>query len=299
MVKAAANMSTAHEALSPLASGRLQNTSDQTPIIDECRQDAAAPMPPQPLAQSEPEPASSVFSLFAARTMVIIPAHNEEECVGNVVRRLRERGFHHIRVVDNGSTDRTFQAAQKAGANAIHHPGTGYGLACWVGSLDLPEVIEWLLFCNADASDDFSAYDRFAELADAHDLILGARTHPNDRRHMSAPQRFGNWLAPALIHLLWGHRFDDLGPQRAIRVSALSKVRMSERGFGWTVEMQVRAVEQGLRIAEIPVRSFPRPAGRSKISGNVRGSLAAGWVILTTIARLRLTPLRTVGLRSP
>ncbi|MFQ3670404.1 MAG: glycosyltransferase family 2 protein [Verrucomicrobiia bacterium] len=223
---------------------------------------------------------------FAARTLVIIPAHNEEECVGDVVRRLRTRGFTHIRVVDNGSTDQTAEVAGRAGAEVIQTSGRGYGLACWLGAETVPKDIDWLLFCNADASDDFDAYDRFAELADAHDFILGSRTHPEDRCRMTFPQRLGNWLAPTLIRLLWGRRFADLGPQRAIRVNAFRKLGMRDRGFGWTVEMQVRAVEEGLRIAEIPVRSYPRPAGESKISGNLRGSLAAGLIILRTIAGL-------------
>lgn len=109
---------------------------------------------------------------------------------------------------------------------------------------------------------------------------------------MTLPQRFGNWLAPFLIRLLWRRRFRDLGPQRAIRHEAYQRLHMQDRGFGWTVEMQVRAVEQGLRIAEIPVRAFPRAAGTSKISGNLRNSLAAGRVILTTIARLKFVAKR-------
>lgn len=229
-----------------------------------------------------------MLSDFVHRTLVIIPAHNEESCVGDVVRRLKQIGFPHIRVVDNASTDGTSRVAREAGAEVIFHPSRGYGLACWIGGLRVPEGMEWLLYCNADASDDFDAYGEFARLAPDHDLILGARTHPEDRPNMTMPQRFGNWLAPFLIRKMWGPRFADLGPQRAIRASAYERIRMRDRGFGWTVEMQVRAFEEGLRIAEIPVRTYPRPAGQSKISGNLRGSLAAGAIILTTIARLRL-----------
>lgn len=223
---------------------------------------------------------------FAAQTLVIIPAHNEEECVGDVVSRLRKRGFGCLRVVDNGSSDLTARYARDAGAEVLSISQRGYGLACWHGALDLPDGIEWLLYCNADASDDFDAYDEFARLAPAYDLILGARTHPDDRHVMTAPQRFGNWLAPTLIRLLWGHRFADLGPQRAIRVSAYRRLDMRDRGFGWTVEMQVRALQESLRVAEIPVRTYSRPAGISKISGNLRGSAAAAFVILQTIVRL-------------
>ncbi len=234
----------------------------------------------------KPEVQEPLTLSFAERTLVVIPAHNEEECVGEVVRRLRERGFPRIRVVDNASTDRTAERAAAAGAEVISHPRAGYGLACWIGGLDVPHDIEWLLYLNADASDDLDALDHFAELASHHDFLLGSRTDNESRRQMTRPQRFGNWLAPALIALLWRHRFHDLGPQRAIRVDAYRRLDMRDRGFGWTVEMQVRAVEEKLRIAEIPVRSFPRPAGKSKISGTLRGTVIASIVILRTIARL-------------
>lgn len=208
--------------------------------------------------------------------------------LGAVVRRLRQHGFHRVRVIDNASIDASASVAREAGAEVISIPGRGYGLACWEGAIHIPEGIEWLLYCNADASDDFDAYQQFAKLVPEHDLILGTRNHPDDRRHMTLPQRLGNWLAPFLIKLLWGYHFTDLSPQRAIRVKSYRRLNMRDRGFGWTVEMQVRAVEERLRIAEIPVRTFPRTAGTSKISGNLRGSLAAGLIILQTIGRLAL-----------
>lgn len=228
----------------------------------------------------------SALRSFAVRTLIVIPAHNEVACVGETVRRLRGCGFSIIRVVDNGSRDGTGQAAVQAGAEVIHDARVGYGLACWLGGLDLPADVDWILYCNADGSDDLEALDRFAELAPDHDFILGARTDPRDLATMSRPQRLGNWLAPALIAIFWGRRFADLGPQRAIRVPALARLAMRDRGFGWTVEMQVRAVEEGLRIAEIPVRSHPRVAGISKISGNLRGTIAAGVIILKTLGVL-------------
>jgi hypothetical protein len=116
---------------------------------------------------------------------------------------------------------------------------------------------------------------------------------------MTLPQRFCNWLVPMLINLIWRHRFRDLGPQRAIRVDAYRRLDMQDRSYGWTVEMQVRAVEEGLRIAEIPVRSFERRAGSSKISGTFRGTILAGAVILRTIGvlvwrRVRQRPHRSI-----
>lgn len=235
------------------------------------------------------------YSTFTDSTLVIIPAHNEEDCIADVVRRLKQHGFSRIRVIDNGSTDATADVAREEGAEVISIPGCGYGLACWEGALNLPDGIEWLLYCNADASDDFEVYEKFARLSSDHDLILGARTHPEDRRHMTLPQRFGNWLAPFLIRLLWHRRFADLGPQRAIRADAYGRLHMRDRGFGWTVEMQVRAIEEGLRTTEIPVRTYPRTAGISKISGNLRGSFKAGFIILQTIAKLKILGPPTSG----
>jgi hypothetical protein len=247
----------------------------------------------KPTVLQEARPAAS----FAERTLVIIPAHNEEECVGRVVRRLNARGFHRIRVVSNGSVDHTVKRAAAAGAEVVSHPRSGYGLACWLGGLELPAGIEWLLYCNADASDDLDALDRFAQLAPAYELILGSRTGREARGGMTPPQRLCNWLAPILVYLIWRHRFRDLGPQRAIRVDAYRRLKMRDRSYGWTVEMQVRAVEEGLRIAEIPVRSFPRTAGSSKISGTLHGTLLAGTVILRTIGVLawRRTRSRKAG----
>jgi glycosyltransferase involved in cell wall biosynthesis len=239
----------------------------------------------------EVRPAAS----FAEKTLVIIPAHNEQECVGSVVRRLRARGFFRVRVVDNASTDFSGEEARRAGAEVLFHPHAGYGLACWIGGLDVPAGIEWLLYCNADASDDLDALDHFAQLAPGHDFILGSRTDWETRREMTLPQRFCNWLAPLLIYLIWRYRFRDLGPQRAIRLDAYRLLDMKDRGYGWTVEMQVRAVEERLRIAEIPVRFFPRTAGSSKISGTFRGTILAGAVILRTIAVLAWRRIRTQG----
>jgi len=240
------------------------------------------------LADPTAQPKTSFLDDFASRTLVIIPAHNEEECVAGVVRGLRERGFLRIRVVDNASTDRTAARAAEAGAEVLSHPHAGYGLACWLGGRELPFDIEWLLYCNADASDDLEALERFAALAPDRDLILGCRTRPEDRPTMTCPQRFGNWLAPFLIHLLWRHRFHDLGPQRAIRCDAYRRIHMQDRGFGWTVEMQIKAVRHGLRIAEIAVHYRER-VGVSKITGTVSGTLKAGTKIIYTIFKYLIT----------
>jgi len=229
---------------------------------------------------------SSSLQQFAERTLVIIPAHNEAGSVAQVVTRLRALGFSRVRVVDNGSTDATSENASAAGAEVVRETGIGYGLACWSGGCSMPGNVDWLLYANADASDDYAAYETFAALAPGHDLIIGARTYTEDRDSMTMPQRFGNWLAPFLIQVFWRRKFADLGPQRAIRVNAYQQLDLQDRGFGWTVEMQVRAVEEGLKIIEIPVHTYPRIIGQSKISGNFRGSVMAGLIILSTIGQL-------------
>ena len=221
---------------------------------------------------------------FATRTLVIIPARNEEECIAGIVFGLRERGFPRIRVVDNASTDHTAERATAAGAEVLSHPRAGYGLACWLGGLDVPQGVEWLLYWSGDASDDLDALDEFARFAPENDLLLGCRTCREDRRLMAFPQRFCNWLTPYLIRLIWRYPFRDLGPQRAIRVDAYRRLQIRDRGYGWTLEMQVRAVEEKLRIAEFPVRSFPRAAGSPKISGTWRGTILAGAVIFVPSA---------------
>ncbi len=134
------------------------------------------------------------------------------------------------------------------------------------------------------------------------DLVLGDRqTNKANRPAMTAAQRFGNALATTLIRLGWGHRYADLGPLRMIRIEALDRIAMRDRGFGWTVEMQVRAVELGLRVREVPVRYRNRRGGKSKISGTVSGTIRAGVVIVATISRLfiRCLARRLPDLPSP
>jgi len=159
----------------------------------------------------------------------------------------------------------------------------------------MPDFIQWILFCDGDGSDDMSALNRFLSLCDVSleqqsqycDLILGDRTvTAAGRAALTSVQRFGNELATTLIWIGWGYRYRDLGPLRLIRRSALDQIQMQDRDFGWTVEMQVRAIECGLRICELPVHYHFRQGGRSKISGAIRGSIKAGVAILSTLGRL-------------
>lgn len=222
-----------------------------------------------------------------ANILVIIPALNEETTLGSVIRELQAVGLSRIRVVDNGSHDRTPDVAADAGAEVIQEPIKGYGQACWRGMQDIEPSIEWILFCDADGSDNLSQLPDLLAQRHDYDFILGNRRGTAAGREQLTPvQNFGNWLASTLIHWGWGYRYHDLGPLRLIRRQALEQIHMRDRSFGWTVEMQARAVECELRICELPVSYRPRQGGRSKISGTLSGSFKAGTIILTTLAVL-------------
>lgn len=227
------------------------------------------------------------MSIDPARVTAVIPAFNEAEAVAAVVRGLLARGIGRVRVVDNGSTDATAAVARAAGAEVVAEPRRGYGQACFTGAADLDA--EWILFCDADGSDDLDSIPRLLAAAADHDLVLGdRRATPAGRAAMTPVQNFGNGLATLLLRGMFGARFRDLGPMRLIRRSAYEALAMRDRGFGWTVEMQARAAQLGLRWVELPVPYHRRAAGASKISGTLGGSFRAGTIILATLGRFAL-----------
>jgi glycosyltransferase involved in cell wall biosynthesis len=224
------------------------------------------------------------------RTAVIIPALNEEASVGGVVTGLHNAkipGLGPIIVVDNGSTDRTADVANAAGAIVIHQPERGYGAACLAGMAALPDEANIILFADADGSDVPQDAARLVDAIIRGDagMAIGSRMLGNiEPGAMTWPQRFGNWLAPALVRLIWGVRYTDLGPLRAIRRDVLDRLAMEDRNFGWTIEMQVRAAKFGISTIELPV-GYRKRIGVSKISGTLSGVLGAGTKILYIIAR--------------
>lgn len=244
-----------------------------------------------------PARATVIFPLRTipdAATAVIIPALNEERAVGQVVTNLLQAGIpglHAVIVVDNGSSDHTSQMARAAGAVVVSEPRRGYGQACLAGLKQLPADTNIVLFADADGSDLASDAVRLvSQVVMGHaDLAIGSRmlglVEPGA---MTWPQRFGNWLAPTLIRMVWGTHYTDLGPLRAIRRDSLEMLSMQDRNFGWTVEMQVRAARLGLRITELPV-GYRRRIGISKISGTLSGVLKAGTKILYVVAREAFT----------
>jgi len=222
---------------------------------------------------------------------VIIPALNEERSVGRVISALPDT-VDKVIVCDNGSTDATASVARNAGATVVTELERGYGAACLAAADAVSADTDILLYIDADFSDypEESTLLLDPIIDERADLVIGSRTRTKESRAALTPlARFGNWLAPALIQLLWNVRYTDLGPFRAIRYSAYQRLNMRDRNFGWTVEMQIRAAHLGLRAAEVPVSYRPR-IGVSKISGTISGSLKAGVKILYLIAREALTP---------
>ncbi len=222
-------------------------------------------------------------------TLVVIPAFNEEKSIGSVVRALKCLHLENIQVVDNASTDATAEKAREAGAAVMSEPRRGYGNACLKGYKRISEDIEWILFCDGDGSDDLTMVPEFLRVSRDYSFILGNRRwSQKGRKAMTIAQNLGNGLAVTLIRLGWGFRYRDLGPLRLIRRKSLEKIDMRDRNYGWTVEMQIRAIEEKLSVCELEVGYYPRKGGRSKISGTVSGTLKAGSKILWTILRFYL-----------
>jgi glycosyltransferase involved in cell wall biosynthesis len=224
-----------------------------------------------------------------ARVAAIIPALNEEEAISRVLEELPRNLVSTVIVVDNGSTDCTAEAAKSHGATVVSEPRRGYGRACLAGIAALPNDIEIVLFLDADGSDyPEDAQHLLEPIARSEaDLVIGSRVL--GRREAGAllrHQELANRAFTGLIRLLYRHRYTDLGPFRAIRRASLEKLQMHDPNFGWTVEMQVKALRHGLRVKEVPVRYRQRRAGKSKISGNWIRSTAAGCKIVWTTLRL-------------
>ncbi len=225
---------------------------------------------------------------------VLIPAWNEEKALPLVLANLPKMWVRQVIVCDNGSTDKTPEVAKAAGAIVVSQPERGYGNACLAGmryleNLPPSEQPEIVVFLDGDYSDFPEELPNVVApiLNDGKDLVIGSRRLGGmEPGAMTIPQQFGNWLAPAMIRLFYGYRFSDLGPFRAIRWDKLKALGMCDKNFGWTVEMQVRAAKMKLHCAEVPVRYRKRAAGHSKVSGTIRGTVLAGWKIVTTIFRL-------------
>ena len=226
---------------------------------------------------------------------MVVPARDEERNIGPVVAGLLalrdDRGAPMIDdfvVCDNGSTDATAARAREAGARVVREDAPGYGVAC-LTALAALRPVDVVLFTDGDGSFEAEQGVRLLEaIAGGADLAIGSRVlGRREPGALSAPQVAGNRVAGLLIRLLWGAEVTDLGPYRAIRADALRRLDMEDRTYGWTVEMQIKAIQHGLRVTEVPVDALRRRFGRSKVGGTVRGVAGASAGILSMIARLR------------
>lgn len=225
--------------------------------------------------------------MTSPKVCAVIPALDEERSIGLVLADLPRPLVAEVIVVDNGSRDATADAARAGGARVVVEPRRGYGAACLAGIAALPSDCTIVLFLDADYSDHPDEAPRvLAPILDGRaDLVIGSRMLGAAEPGALLPQaRFGNRLACFLMRLLFGHRYTDLGPFRAIRRDALERIGMVDADFGWTVEMQLKALRHRLRVAEVPV-SYRRRKGVSKITGTVSGTVRAGAKILWTIFR--------------
>jgi glycosyltransferase involved in cell wall biosynthesis len=219
---------------------------------------------------------------------VIIPAFNEENGVGQVVAEIPKHLVHEIIVVNNASTDDTERIAKAAGATVLREPTPGYGRACLKGIAYLDKSVppcDIVVFVDADYSDYPEEMVELVNpiLVNDVDLVIGSRSLGHKESGSMTPQQiFGNWLATRLLKWLYGVKFSDLGPFRAIRYSSLIKLNMQDTTYGWTVEMQLKAAKMKMKCVEIPVR-YRRRIGFSKISGTVKGTIMAGYKIISTI----------------
>ena len=224
------------------------------------------------------------------RISVIIPVFNEQDAIEKVIGDIPSHLPTEIIVVDNGSTDQTAKLAAAMGARIVRENRRGYGSACLAGiaATNDPDIV---VFLDGDYSDHPNEMpDLIAPILENRaDLVIGSRVLGNSEPGALMIQaRFGNRLATSLIKILFGVSYTDLGPFRAIRYLALLDLNMRDKTFGWTVEMQVKAAKQALKIQEVPV-SYRKRIGVSKITGTLKGTLKAGWKILFTIFMYWLT----------
>lgn len=219
---------------------------------------------------------------------VIIPAFNEQNAVGLVIDEIPRDWVSEIIVVDNGSTDDTFEQAKSRGATVLKEPSRGYGNACLKGMSHIatsPTQPDILIFLDGDHSDYPEQLIDLVKpiLSDEVDMVIGSRALGQKEKGSMTPQQlFGNWLATSLIKLLYRKDYTDLGPFRAIRYSSLMKIDMQDQTYGWTVEMQLKAAKLNLRTKDIPV-NYRQRIGVSKVSGTIKGTLGAGYKIIYTI----------------
>jgi glycosyltransferase involved in cell wall biosynthesis len=222
------------------------------------------------------------------RIALVIPTLNEEDAIGGVVAAVPRGAVDDIIVVDSGSTDRTVERARAAGARVVRLRERGYGRACRAGA-EAAEDCDIIAFLDGDGSDCPELIPSIVEpIAEGRcDFVIGSRTRgEREPGSMAAHQLVAGRIIGAAVGLLYGVRYTDMCPFRAIRRDVLMRLGMREETYGWNLEMQMRAARAGLRIFEMPVAHRRRASGVSKVSGNLRGTVQASWRILATFVRI-------------
>ena len=226
------------------------------------------------------------------RIKVIIPAFNEADSIGLVIQDIPDL-VEEVIVVSNNSTDQTEENARKAGATVLSETRKGYGYACLKGmhyvaaQAEKPDIIVFLDGDYSDYPEQLSAIIQ-PILQENIDFVIGARVDRlREEGAMTIPQIFGNWLATRLMRLFFGAKFTDLGPFRAIKYEKLLALKMEDKTYGWTVEMQLKAIKQKLSYVEVPV-NYRNRIGVSKVSGTLKGAVMAGVKILGWIFKYSL-----------
>jgi len=220
------------------------------------------------------------------KTVVIIPAYNEEKSISSVINDIPMERVSKVIVVNNCSTDRTTEVAEEAGATVLNESLMGYGAACLTG-IDYLEGkgFELVVFLDGDYSDYPEEIGLLIDpvISGEYDFVLGSRVMgKREKGALPFQSRFGSVIAGFFINLFWHVRFTDLGPFRAIKYDKLIKLDMKDKWFGWTIEMQIKAAKKKYKIKEIPV-SYRKRIGKSKVTGTIKGSVMAGVIILKTI----------------
>ena len=221
---------------------------------------------------------------------VIIPAYNEQNSIAKVIGDIPPDWVEEVVVVNNNSNDHTVINAQQAGATVLEEHRQGYGYACLCGIAYVSQQVvkpDIIVFMDADYSDHPEELPALVQpiIDNKADLVIGSRALGQRERGAMTPQQvWGNWLATKLLKWLYGAHFTDLGPFRAIRYDSLMQLGMRDQTYGWTVEMQLKAAQQGLRCVEVPVR-YRQRIGVSKVSGTVKGTIMAGYKIIGTIIK--------------
>jgi len=223
---------------------------------------------------------------------IIIPAFDEEQSIGHVLNDIPRDHVEEIIVVNNNSKDATAEKAAAYGATVLDENEQGYGAACLKGLAYVrskqPDPVKTIIaFLDGDYSDyPEQMYRVIKPIVEGQaDMVIGSRRLGKAEKGSLTPQQiFGNWLATYMIRVMYHFKYTDLGPFRAIRWDALETIGMVDRNYGWTVEMQVKALKKGLNVSEVPV-DYKQRIGTSKVSGTLKGTLMAGYKIITTILR--------------